>query len=50
MSSVSYALGDNLENLNLTGSNIIGTGNALDNTIYGGSGNTFIYGVKAMMF
>jgi Ca2+-binding RTX toxin-like protein len=35
-SSITYTLGDNLENLTLTGSNAInGTGNGLDNTLIG---------------
>ena len=34
-SSVDYALGDNLENLTLTGAAIVGSGNALNNTIVG---------------
>ncbi len=34
-SSVDFVLGDNIENLTLTGAAIAGTGNALDNTIVG---------------
>jgi Ca2+-binding RTX toxin-like protein len=40
ISSVSFTLGDNVENLTLSGTNnIIGTGNSLDNTLIGNSGN-----------
>jgi Ca2+-binding RTX toxin-like protein/subtilase family serine protease len=42
-SSVSWALGDNLENLTLTGSSSInGTGNSLDNTLTGNAGNNIL--------
>jgi trimeric autotransporter adhesin len=44
-SSTSYTLGDNLENLTLTGTaDIIGAGNNLDNTIVGNSGNNILDG------
>jgi Ca2+-binding RTX toxin-like protein len=43
--SASYALGDNLENLTLTGTAAInGTGNELDNWIMGNSGNNVLNG------
>lgn len=44
-SSVSITLGDNLENLTLVcASAVIGTGNALDNTIIGNSARNTLYG------
>ncbi len=43
--SVSYVLGNNIENLMLTGaSSIDGTGNALDNTLTGNAGNNTLNG------
>ncbi|MDD1462628.1 FG-GAP-like repeat-containing protein [Dolichospermum sp. ST_sed2] len=43
--SISYTLGNNLENLNLFGTgNINGTGNSLNNTITGNSGNNTLDG------
>ncbi len=45
LASVSHVLGDNFENLALTGTaNIDGTGNALDNVITGNSGNNVLDG------
>jgi len=44
-SGINYRLGDNVENLALTGAIAInGTGNALDNTILGNSGNNILDG------
>ena len=44
-SSVRWVLGDNLENLILTGANNInGFGNALDNVLVGNSGNNYLQG------
>jgi trimeric autotransporter adhesin len=43
-SDFSYTLGDNLENLTLTGSALIGTGNELNNTITGHGGTNFLFG------
>jgi Ca2+-binding RTX toxin-like protein len=44
-SSVSWMLGDNLENLTLTGTAVYGTGNSLDNILIGnGSANTLTGG------
>jgi Ca2+-binding RTX toxin-like protein len=45
ISSVSFSLGTNVENLTLSGSgNVNGTGNALDNFITGNSGNNSLTG------
>jgi trimeric autotransporter adhesin len=43
-SSVSFVLGANIENLALTGGNINGTGNTLNNHMIGSSGNNVING------
>jgi Ca2+-binding RTX toxin-like protein len=45
-SAFNYTLGDNsnLENLELTGNAISGTGNALNNSIFGNPGNNYLYG------
>jgi Tol biopolymer transport system component len=44
ISSQQYQLGDNLENLSLTGTAIRGTGNSLDNRIIGNSQANFLEG------
>ncbi|NTU41692.1 MAG: calcium-binding protein [Nitrospirales bacterium] len=48
ISSITYSLGANIENLTLTGSsNINGTGNSLKNIITGNSGNNILNGGTA---
>jgi len=42
--SINYTLGANVENLELTGTAISGTGNALANVITGNSGNNSLFG------
>jgi serralysin len=45
ISSITYSLGNNVENLTLTGiDNLNATGNALNNVLLGNSGNNFIDG------
>ena len=46
-SAVTYTLTTNVENLTLTGNNINGTGNALDNVIIGSAGNNTLDGGSA---
>ncbi len=41
----SYILGDNVENLRLQGPAVVGTGNALNNTINAGAGPALLYGL-----
>ncbi|NEO15540.1 MULTISPECIES: calcium-binding protein [unclassified Moorena] len=43
-SSINYTLGDNLENLTLTGSAYSGNGNSLNNIISGNSSNNVLFG------
>ncbi|NEP27285.1 calcium-binding protein [Moorena sp. SIO3I6] len=43
-SSISYMLGDNVENLTLTGSAYYGHGNSLNNSISGNSSNNLLWG------
>ena len=43
--AINYTLTDNVENLTLTGSALIGTGNALDNILTGNSGNNTLNGL-----
>ncbi|NEQ11355.1 MAG: calcium-binding protein, partial [Moorea sp. SIO4E2] len=43
-SSISYMLGDNVENLTLTGSAYYGHGNSLNNSISGNSDNNLLWG------
>jgi Ca2+-binding RTX toxin-like protein len=46
LSSITYTLTDNVENLTLTGTeNINGTGNELDNVLIGNSGNNILIGL-----
>jgi len=43
-SSINYTLGNNLENLTLTGTASSGRGNSLNNSISGNSSNNYLYG------
>ena len=43
-STIAYTLGSNVENLTLSAGNIDGTGNSLDNTITGSTGNNVLDG------
>ncbi|HEX8257999.1 MAG TPA: hypothetical protein VF589_10225 [Allosphingosinicella sp.] len=44
-STVDHTLADNVEDLRLAGAAVTGTGNALDNQIFGSSGDNFLYGL-----
>lgn len=44
-STVDHTLADNVEDLRLAGAAVTGTGNALDNQIFGTSGDNFLYGL-----
>ncbi|MDT8333520.1 hypothetical protein RQ831_20925 [Roseomonas gilardii] len=44
-SSISYTLPDNVERLKLTAEGLTGTGNALDNVLYGSGGTDTLYGL-----
>lgn len=45
VTSISYTLGANVENLRITAGGLTGTGNALDNTITGSTGADILYGM-----
>jgi VCBS repeat-containing protein len=45
MAGVSYALADNVENMQLTGGAVVGTGNGLDNSLSGSDGNNVLNGM-----
>lgn len=44
VATVSVTLADNVENLEISGSNRVGTGNALDNVLTGGAGSQILQG------